>query len=75
MDDVQWSILTRCRPDKDMLIIPDTPSFYRDEQKDHWGRLLVDATKPWGREAEFERKRLRLADKVRVEDWFPGRGA
>lgn len=75
MDDVQWSILTRCRPDKDMLIIPDTPSFYRDEQKDHWGRLLVDATKPWGREAEFERKRLRLADKVRVEDWFPGHGA
>ncbi len=48
MDDVQWAILTRCRPDKDMLIIPDTPSFYRDEQKDHWGRLLVDATKPWG---------------------------
>jgi 3-polyprenyl-4-hydroxybenzoate decarboxylase len=48
MDDVQWAILTRCRPDKDMLIIPETPSFYRDEQKDHWGRHLVDATKPWG---------------------------
>ena len=74
MDDVQWAILTRCRPDKDMLIIPETPSFYRDEKKDHWGRLLVDATKPWGREAEFERKRLRLAGKVRAEDWFPGMG-
>ncbi|QRZ15110.1 UbiD family decarboxylase [Paracoccus methylovorus] len=72
MDDVQWAILTRCRPDKDMMIIPETPSFYRDEQKDHWGRLLVDATKPWGREAEFERKRLRLGDEVRAEDWFPG---
>lgn len=70
MDDVQWAILTRCRPDKDMLIIPETPSFYRDEQKDHWGRLLVDATKPWGRDAEFRRKRLRLADQVRPEDWF-----
>ncbi|GLU27550.1 MULTISPECIES: UbiD family decarboxylase [Brucella/Ochrobactrum group] len=72
MDDVQWAILTRCRPDKDMLIIPETPSFYRDEQKDHWGRLLVDATKPWGREAEFERKRLRLGDKVKASDWFKG---
>ncbi|WP_104492940.1 UbiD family decarboxylase [Paracoccus denitrificans] len=72
MDDVQWAILTRCRPDKDMMIIPETPSFYRDEQKDHWGRLLVDATKPWGREAEFERKRLRLGEQVRAEDWFPG---
>ncbi len=73
MDDVQWAILTRCRPDKDMLIIPDTPSFYRDEKKDHWGRLLVDATKPWGREKEFERKRLRLDGRIRAEDWFPGR--
>lgn len=72
MDDVQWAILTRCRPDKDMLIIPDTPSFYRDEQKDHWGRLLVDATKPWGREEEFERKRLRLGDSVKASDWFQG---
>lgn len=72
MDDVQWAILTRCRPDKDMLIIPDTPSFYRDEQKDHWGRLLVDATKPWGREQEFERKRLRLGDSVKASDWFKG---
>ena len=72
MDDVQWAILTRSRPDKDMLIIPETPSFYRDEPKDHWGRLLVDATKPWGREKEFDRKRLRLGDKVRTQDWFPG---
>lgn len=71
MDDVMWAILTRCRPDKDMIIIPDTPSFYRDEAKDHWGRLLIDATKPFGRQAEFERKRIRLADKVNLADWFP----
>jgi UbiD family decarboxylase len=70
MDDVMWAILTRCRPDKDMLIIPDTPSFYRDEAKDHWGRLLIDATKPFNRRAEFERKRIRLADKIDLADWF-----
>jgi UbiD family decarboxylase len=70
MDDVMWATLTRCRPDKDMMIIPETPSFYRDEQKDHWGRLLVDATKPWGREEEFERKTIRLAKEVELADWF-----
>ncbi len=70
MDDVMWATLTRCRPDKDMIIIPDTPSFYRDEAKDHWGRLLVDATKPFHRKAEFERKKIRLADKVDLANWF-----
>jgi len=70
MDDVMWAQLTRCRPDKDMLIIPETPSFYRDEAKDHWGRLLVDATKPFYRRAEFERKKIRLADQIDLADWF-----
>ncbi len=70
MDDVMWAILTRARPDKDMLIIPETPSFYRDEAKDHWGRLLIDATKPFHRKAEFERKKIRLADKINLGDWF-----
>ncbi|MCS0495629.1 UbiD family decarboxylase [Ancylobacter sp. MQZ15Z-1] len=70
MDDVMWAVLTRCRPDKDMIIIPDTPSFYRDEHKDHWGRLLIDATKPFARRTEFERKKIRLADQVNLADWF-----
>jgi len=70
MDDVMWAQLTRCRPDKDMLIIPETPSFYRDEAKDHWGRLLVDATKPFHRREEFERKKLRLVNEIDLADWF-----
>ncbi|MFA5663791.1 UbiD family decarboxylase [Castellaniella sp.] len=70
MNDVMWAILTRSRPDKDTLIIPDTPSFYRDEQKDHWGRLLIDATIPWGREKEFERKRLKGVENIRLADWI-----
>lgn len=72
MNDVQWAILTRSRPDKDVIIIPETPSFYRDEAKDHWGRMLVDATKPWGREQEFLRKRLRMVKDVKLSDWFEG---
>lgn len=72
MDDVQWAILTRSRPDIDTIIIPETPSFYRDEAKDHWGRMLIDATKPWGREEEFFRKQLRMANDVKLSDWFEG---
>ncbi|MFA7438002.1 UbiD family decarboxylase [Castellaniella sp.] len=70
MNDVMWAILTRSRPDKDSLIIPDTPSFYRDEQRDHWGRLLIDATIPFGREKEFERKRLKGLEHIKLEDWI-----
>ena len=70
MDDVMWAVLTRCRPDKDMMIIPDTPSFYRDEAKDHWGRLLIDATAPFQRRSEFVRKKLRMANDVNLSDWF-----
>ena len=46
------------------MIIPDVPGFYRDPHKDHWGRLAIDATKPWGREAEFARKRVPGVDDI-----------
>ena len=56
MEDVMWAYLVRGRADKRAMILEDAPGFYRDEMKDHWGRLAIDATLPWGREAEFERK-------------------
>jgi len=64
MDDVMWAILTRARPDKDFITIPDTPTFYRDPQKDHWGRMGIDATAPFARRDEFVRKRIPGADAV-----------
>jgi UbiD family decarboxylase len=64
MDDVMWAVLTRSRPDKDTIIVPDTPSFYRDPHKDHWAHIGTDATAPFARRAEFERKRIPGADKV-----------
>lgn len=70
LSDVMWAVLTRGRPDRDMMIIPETPSFFRDPEKDHWGRLLIDATKPFSRKAEFERKKLRLAGQIDLADWF-----
>lgn len=70
-DDVWWAYLTRGRADTRAMVIPDVPGFYRDEMKDQWGRLGIDATKPWGREAEFERKRIPGADTVNLADYRP----
>jgi UbiD family decarboxylase len=70
LDDVIWAVLTRARPDKDMLIIPETPSFYRDPHKDHWGRLAIDATAPFARRDEFVRKRVPGADTVDLAAYF-----
>ena len=70
MDDVMWAVLTRARPDKDVMIIPETPSFYRDPHKQHWGRLGIDATVPFNRRHEYERKKIPGAQSVRLADYF-----
>ncbi|HLI11577.1 MAG TPA: UbiD family decarboxylase [Alphaproteobacteria bacterium] len=70
MDDVMWAILTRARPDTDTIVIPATPSFYRDQHKDHWGRLGIDATAPFHRRDEFVRKRIPGADTVDLDEFF-----
>jgi UbiD family decarboxylase len=64
MNDVMWAVLTRSRPDRDVVTIPETPSFYRDPDKDHWGRLAIDATAPFARRTQFVRKRIPGADTV-----------
>jgi UbiD family decarboxylase len=73
MNDVMWAVLTRSRPDVDTLIIPDTPSFYRDPHKDHWGRLGIDATAPFDRRGEFVRKRIPGAEGLDLAAYFDGR--
>ena len=55
-----------------MLIIPDTPSFYRDPHREHWGRLGIDATVPYARRHEYERKKIPGADRVDLSKWFGG---
>jgi UbiD family decarboxylase len=70
MDDVMWAVLTRSRPDKDIITIPDTPTFYRDPHKDHWGRIGIDATAPFDRRPEFTRKRIPGADTVDLADYL-----
>jgi UbiD family decarboxylase len=70
MNDVMWAVLTRSRPDRDVMIIPETPSFYRDPHKGHWGRLGIDATAPYERRHEFERKTIPGADRVDLAHYF-----
>ncbi|HUK09232.1 MAG TPA: UbiD family decarboxylase [Stellaceae bacterium] len=70
MNDVMWAVLTRSRPDRDVLIIPDTPSFYRDPHKEHWGRLGIDATVPFARRHEYERKKIPGANTVDLKEYF-----
>lgn len=70
LDDVMWAYLTRGRADTRAMVLNDIPGFYRDEKKDHWGRLCIDATMPWGREAEFARKSIPGQDDINLADWL-----
>jgi UbiD family decarboxylase len=70
LKDVVWAMSTRCRPDRNIFQIPDVPSFARDPHQVHWGRLGIDATAPLEWPAEFERKRIPGADRVRLEDYL-----
>ncbi len=72
MSQAMWAYLTRGRADTRAFIIEDVPGFYRDDNRDHWGRLAIDATKPWGREAEFERTHIPGVERVRLSDYLSG---
>lgn len=70
LDDVMWAYLTRGRADTRAMILNDIPGFYRDPHKDHWGRLAIDATMPWGREAEFARKLIPNEARINLKDYI-----
>jgi UbiD family decarboxylase len=69
-DDVWWAYLTRGRADTRALVIPDVPGFYRDPMRDHWGRLAIDATVPYGRQNEFLRKRIVGAGEIDLRKYL-----
>ncbi len=70
MNEVMWAFLTRGRADKRVMVIDDVPGFYRDPHKDYWGRLGIDATAPFGRKAEFERKTVPGEDEINLQDYL-----
>jgi 4-hydroxybenzoate decarboxylase len=67
-----WAYLTRGPADQRAFILERIPGFYRDDFKDHWGRLAIDATMPWGRAQEFERKRIPGEDAVDLARYVKG---
>jgi 4-hydroxybenzoate decarboxylase len=69
-NDVWWAYLTRGRADTRAMIIPGVPGFYRDPSQDHWGRLAIDATVPFGRKNEFLRKRIPGSESVKLSDYL-----
>ncbi|MFC7411684.1 UbiD family decarboxylase [Hydrogenophaga atypica] len=71
LDEVIWAFVTRGRADTRTMVLNNVPGFYRDPHKDHWGRLAIDATKPWGREAEFERKRIPGEPEIELGKYLP----
>jgi len=70
LQDVLWAMATRCRPDKDIMQIPNVPSFARDPHRVHWGRLGIDATRPINAAADFERKKIPNLENVKLEDYL-----
>ena len=69
-NDVWWAYLTRGRADTRAMIIADVPGFYRDPMKDYWGRLAIDATVPFGRKPEFERKKIPGAGEIDLKSYL-----
>ncbi|MDJ0928747.1 MAG: UbiD family decarboxylase [Gammaproteobacteria bacterium] len=64
------ALVSRGRLDKRVIVIEDMPGFYRDPHKDHYGRLGIDATRPYGREAEFEKKAIPGQNDIDLDDWL-----
>ena len=71
-NDVWWAYLTRGRADSRAMVLPDIPGFYRDVKRDHWGRLGIDATVPFGRREAFLRKRIPGAVGIDLKDYIVG---
>lgn len=64
------AFVSRGRVDHRVMVIDDVPGFYRDPHRDHWGRVGVDATRPFGRTGEFEKKAIPGEQDVNPDDYL-----
>jgi 4-hydroxybenzoate decarboxylase len=70
LEEILLALVTRGRLDERTIVVPDVPGFYRDPHKDHWGRLGIDATRPFGRETEFEKKSIPGLSAIDLDDYL-----
>lgn len=70
VEEILLALVTRGRLDERTIVIPDMPGFYRDPHRDYWGRVGIDATRPFGREAEFEKKTIPGENEIDLNDYL-----
>ena len=69
--DVLWAIQTRCRPDRDILIIPGVSSYTREDVRQiHIGKFGIDATMPLNMRSVLRRRVIPGEDTIRLEDYL-----
>ena len=70
VEEIIRAFVSRGRVDHRVMVIDDVPGFYRDPHRDHWGRVGIDATRPFGRAAEFEKKSIPGQDAIDPDDYL-----
>ncbi len=69
--DVLWAIQTRCRPDRDIMIIPGVSSYTREDVRQiHIGKFGIDATMPLEMRSVLRRRVIPGEDTIRLEDYL-----
>lgn len=72
-DDVWWAVTTRTVLDRDIVVVPHSGGFPRDEGGMHDARLIVDATAPLDMPEKFLRRTPTGLGTVRLEDFVSGK--
>lgn len=67
INDIYWALSSRCSPERDIIVIPNIAGFQRDPYKMQWGRVIIDATIPWGLKVEFEKKKIPGVEFIDIE--------
>ncbi len=70
INDISWALASRCSPERDIIVVPNIAGFQRDPYKMQWGRVIIDATIPWGLKEEFERKKIPGIENINIESFL-----
>jgi UbiD family decarboxylase len=69
--DVLWAIQTRCRPDRDIIIVPGVSGYSREDVKElHIGKVGIDATVPLHMKETMRRRKILGEEQVKLEDYL-----
>jgi len=70
IEEIIRAFVSRGRVDRRVMVIENVPGFYRDPHRDHWGRIGIDVTRPFGRESEFVKKAIPGQDDIDLDDYL-----